>query len=82
MVNQFGMGTSIRSRNDTPAAWRAVHDALHHSSIVLKSFGYGHRDMRVQVTIGVQAPGVVQKHCRRRCPRWTACGGAFAATDG
>ncbi len=34
-----------------------MQDALHHSSIVLfKSLGLDHRDMRVQVTIGVQQP--------------------------
>ena len=56
----MGTGNDLYGGDYTKAACRAVHDALHHSSIVLfKSLGYDHRDMRVQVTIGVQEPGKV-----------------------
>ena len=33
MVTQFGMGTSIRSRDYTEAAARAIRDALWHNSL-------------------------------------------------
>ena len=56
----MGSGNDLYGSDYTKAACRAVQDALHHSSIVLfKSLGYDHRDMRVQVTIGVQEPDQV-----------------------
>jgi uncharacterized protein (TIGR02058 family) len=33
MVTQFGMGTSIRSRNYTEAAARAIRDAIWHNAL-------------------------------------------------
>lgn len=45
MVAQFGMGTSIRSRNYTEAAARDL--------------GYDPMDMRAEVTIGAQEPDKV-----------------------
>lgn len=60
IILEMGTGNDLYGMDYTKAACRAVHDALHHSSIVLfKSLGYDHRDMRVQVTIGVQEPGKV-----------------------
>ena len=57
IILEMGTGNDLYGMDYTKAACRAVHDALHHSSIVLfKSLGYDHRDMRVQVTIGVQEP--------------------------
>lgn len=57
---EMGTGNDLYGGDYTKAACRAVHDALHHSSIVLfKSLGYDAKDMRVQVTIGVQAPDKV-----------------------
>ena len=57
VILEMGTGNDLYGMDYTKAACRAVHDALHHSSIVLfKSLGYDHRDMRVQVTIGVQEP--------------------------
>ncbi len=57
IILEMGTGNDLYGEDYTKAACRAVHDALHHSSIVLfKSLGYDHRDMRVQVTIGVQQP--------------------------
>ncbi len=57
IILEMGTGNDLYGLDYTKAACRAVQDALHHSSIVLfKSLGYDHRDMRVQVTIGVQAP--------------------------
>ncbi|MEO7953229.1 MAG: Lin0512 family protein [Polaromonas sp.] len=60
VILELGTGNDLYGGDYTKAACRAVHDALHHSSIVLfKSLGYDHRDMRVQVTIGVQEPDKV-----------------------
>lgn len=60
IILEMGTGNDLYGGDYTKAACRAVHDALHHSSIVLfKSLGFDHRDMRVQVTIGVQEPGKV-----------------------
>ena len=60
IILEMGTGNDLYGLDYTKAACRAVHDALHHSSIVLfKSLGYDHRNMRVQVTIGVQEPDKV-----------------------
>lgn len=60
IIMEMGAGNDLYGMDYTKAACRAVHDALHHSSIVLfKTLGYDHRDMRVQVTIGVQDPDKV-----------------------
>lgn len=57
LILEMGTGNDLYGSDYTKAACRAVHDALHHSSIVLfKSLGYDHQAMRVQVTIGVQEP--------------------------
>jgi uncharacterized protein (TIGR02058 family) len=60
IILEMGTGNDLYGGDYTKAACRAVQDALHHSSIVLfKSLAYDHRDMRVQVTIGVQEPDQV-----------------------
>ena len=60
IILEMGTGNDLYGLDYTKAAIRAVHDALHHSSIALfKSLGYDHHDMRVQVTIGVQQPDKV-----------------------
>ena len=60
VILEMGTGNDLYGMDYTKAACRAVHDALHHSSIVLfKSLGCDHQDMRVQVTIGVQEPDKV-----------------------
>lgn len=60
IILEMGTGNDLYGMDYTKAACRAVHDALHHSSIVLfHTLGYDHRDMRVQVTIGVQEPDKV-----------------------
>jgi uncharacterized protein (TIGR02058 family) len=57
VVTQFGMGTSIRSRNYTEAAARAIRDALWHNSLnVADAFGFPREVMLIQVEIGVQKP--------------------------
>lgn len=60
VILEIGTGNDLYGQDYTKAAIRAVHDALHHSSIVLfRSLGYDHQDMRVQVTVGVQRPELV-----------------------
>lgn len=60
VVTQFGMGTSIRSRNYTEAAARAIRDALWHNSLnVADAFGFPRESMIIQVEIGVQQPDEV-----------------------
>lgn len=57
IILELGTGNDLYGGDYTTAACRAVQDALHHSSLVLfRSLGFEHRDMRVKVTIGVQAP--------------------------
>lgn len=60
VILECGAGNDLYGQDYTKAACRAVQDALHHSSILLfKSLGIDHRTMRVQVTIGVQKPELV-----------------------
>ncbi|MDI9332533.1 MAG: Lin0512 family protein [Alphaproteobacteria bacterium] len=60
VVTQFGMGTSIRSRNYTEAAARAIRDALWHNSLnVADAFGFPREAMFINVEIGVQQPDAV-----------------------
>lgn len=60
VVTQFGMGSSIRSRNYTEAAARAIRDALWHNSLnVAEAFGFPKTAMIIDVEIGVQQPQAV-----------------------
>lgn len=62
VVTQFGMGTSIRSRNYTEAAARAIRDALWHNSLnVADAFGFAKESMIIDVEIGVQQPDAVDR---------------------
>lgn len=62
VVTQFGMGTSIRSRNYTEAAARAIRDALWHNSLnVADAFGFPREEMLIDVEIGVQQPDAVDQ---------------------
>ncbi|PIE14172.1 MAG: hypothetical protein CSA70_03230 [Rhodobacterales bacterium] len=61
-IIEMGMGTDLHGQDATKAATRAVMDALHHSSLAILSLPGLNRDMvRVQVTIGVPAPGEVKR---------------------
>lgn len=61
-VTQFGMGTSIRSRNYTEAAARAIRDALWHNSLnVADAFDFSRDSMLIQVEIGIQKPEEVDR---------------------
>ena len=60
IILEMGSGNDLYGMDYTKAACRAIKDALHHSSIILfRSLGYNPKDMRVQVTIGVQDPDKV-----------------------
>jgi uncharacterized protein (TIGR02058 family) len=60
MVLQIGMGTDIRGRDYTKAAVRALRDALWHNSLsVANALGQPVDAMRVEVTIGVPRPELV-----------------------
>ncbi|MEY4258967.1 MAG: hypothetical protein RJA56_1868 [Pseudomonadota bacterium] len=74
IILEMGSGNDLYGMDYTKAACRAVQDALHHSSIVLfKSLGLDHQEMRVQVTIGVQAPEQVDlERVRAELPRGKA----------
>jgi uncharacterized protein (TIGR02058 family) len=62
MVLQIGMGTDIRGRDYTKAAARALRDALWHNSLgVAGALGLSPDAMRVDVTIGVPHPELVDK---------------------
>ena len=62
VVSQFGMGTSIRSRDYTGAAARAIRDALWHNSLnVAEAFGFPKEAMIIDVEIGVQKPEAVDR---------------------
>ena len=62
MVLQIGMGTSIRSRDYTGAAVRALRDALWHNSLsVAGALGLPVDAMQVEVTIGVPRPDLVDQ---------------------
>ena len=59
-IIEMGTGTSLHRRDYTEAAKRAIEDAIRHSTIpMLKTLEIDHREMRVDVTVGVQAPDQV-----------------------
>ena len=62
MVLEIGMGTDIRGRDYTKAAVRALRDALWHNSLTItKALGVDIDSMRVDITIGVPHPELVDK---------------------
>ena len=63
-IIEMGMGNDQYGQDYTKAARRAIEDALRHSAISMfqalePSLGLTPQDMRVQVTIGVQQPDLV-----------------------
>ena len=74
IILEMGTGNDLYGADYTKAACRAVQDALHHSSITLfKSLGYDHKDMQVNVTIGVAKPEEVDvETVARTLPRGNA----------
>ena len=62
MVLEIGMGTDNRGADYTKAAVRALRDALWHNSLsIADAVGLDVDSMRVEVTIGVPKPELVDK---------------------
>ncbi|MEM9843641.1 MAG: Lin0512 family protein [Pseudomonadota bacterium] len=60
LLTEFGIGSSLRRRDYTAAARRAVQDALWRNSINLAElFGQPKEAMLIDVEIAVQRPGEV-----------------------
>lgn len=59
-IIEMGMGNDQYGQDYTKAAARAIEDAIRHSAIpMFEATGLSHDQMRVKVTIGVQAPDQV-----------------------
>lgn len=57
IILEMGTGNDLYGEDYTKAARRAVHDALHHSSLTLfRSLGLDRDAMQITVTVGVQRP--------------------------
>lgn len=62
IILELGAGTALHGGDYTKAAVRAVHDALHHSSLsFLRALKIDPASMQVEVTVGVQQPAMVDK---------------------
>jgi len=60
VILELGTGNDLYGEDYTKAAKRAVHDALHHSSITLfRSLELDRESMVVKVKVGVQKPELV-----------------------
>ena len=57
VILELGTGNDLHGGDYTKAAIRAVEDAIHHSSLTLiRTLEVDPKTIRVDVTIGVQAP--------------------------
>ncbi|MEO0904198.1 MAG: Lin0512 family protein [Pseudomonadota bacterium] len=57
VIIEMGMGNDLRGMDYQKAAARAIEDAIRHSTLpIFQSIGMDHKEMRVQVTVGVQEP--------------------------
>lgn len=60
VILELGAGNDLHGGDYTKAAIRAVEDALHHSSLsFVRSLGLDKNSLRVDVTVGVQRPELV-----------------------
>ena len=60
MIIEMGMGNDQYGKDYTKAATRAIEDAIRHSSLpIFQALDLSSDDMRVQVTVGVQEPELV-----------------------
>jgi len=68
LLTEFGLGTSLRRRDYTQAADRAIEDALRHLSLPLfETLDIPHDQMRVQVTIEVRSPDALDLETLTKC---------------
>lgn len=59
---EFGVGSSLRRKDYTEAASRAIKDALWHNSLnVAEFFGFEKGAMIIDVEVGVQKPDAVDQ---------------------
>ena len=59
LICELGMGADVHGHDYTKAALRGISDAIRHSSLTL-FYTYGHPSgMRVEVTVGVPEPALV-----------------------
>lgn len=57
VIIEMGMGNDLHGMDYQKAAARAIEDAIRHSTLpIFQSIGLPHEEMKVTVTIGVQAP--------------------------
>jgi uncharacterized protein (TIGR02058 family) len=72
-ILEMGAGNDLHGGDYTKAAIRAVEDALHHSSLTFaRSLGKDASAMKVDITIGVQAPDRVDaERVAKAAPRGT-----------
>lgn len=60
IILELGAGTALHGGDYTKAAVRAVNDAIYHSSLTfLRALKIDPRQLRVDVTVGVQQPAKV-----------------------
>ena len=66
MVMEVGMGTDLHGADYTKAAIRALKDALWHNSLtVAPAFGLDREKMKIEVSIGVAKPELVDTEAGR-----------------
>ncbi|KJZ18918.1 Lin0512 family protein [Loktanella sp. S4079] len=57
IIIEMGMGNDLHGMDYQKAAARAIEDAMRHSTLpIFQSIDMPHTEMRVQVTVGAQAP--------------------------
>lgn len=62
IILEMGHGNDMHGGDYTKAALRAVQDCIHHSSLpFLRRLDVDPKSMQIEVTIGVQQPGKVDK---------------------
>lgn len=60
LIIEMGMGNDMYGRDYTKAARRAIEDAIRHSALtVFEATGLSHDQMRVQLTVAVAEPELV-----------------------
>ena len=60
VILEMGAGNDLHGGNYSKAAIRAVEDAIHHSSLtMIRTLNVDTKTMKVNVTIGVQQPNLV-----------------------
>lgn len=60
LILEIGTGNDLHGGDYTKAAVRAVEDAVHHSSLTMvRSFGIDRDALKVNITVGVQKPELI-----------------------